>query len=96
MSCTKSLQNITAWKSLLSFVPHIRAIDAMNIFTDDLDFLNYGARGAPLQPSHDLSLQRQGDKDSILLYCSEVDKFDPLFNLLCETLGNDNIENTFK
>ena len=95
MSCTKSSQNFTIWKSLLSFVPHIRAIDAMNIFTDDPDLLNFGARGAPLQPSRDLSFQRQGDKDSILHYCSEVDKFVPLLNLLCETLGNDNIKDTF-
>ena len=95
MSCSDSsrLPNITTWKSLLSFIPQIRAIDVMNIFTDDPNFLNYGAGGSPCPPGPDYSFRRQGDKDSKLLYCSKLDNFVPLFKFLCETL-KENVDDT--
>ena len=78
MSCTDSLPlpNITTWKSLLSFIPHIRAIDAMNIFTDDPDLLNYGAGGSPSQPSPDFLSK---DREIRTPFCSIVQKLTSLF-----------------
>lgn len=69
MSCIQSLPQIINWKSVMSFVPAIPAINTMNIFSDKHDLLDFCSRYMPFEMSNDYNdcstrFQMKGNKES--------------------------------